>query len=567
MKKISNTLKSLALLTLILFVTIACDKDFTNIDSDIQGIKNFTTASQKFPVLSYSHKITDNTSGIQTRDLPGNLFGVYNDPNSTFGTTTASIVTQLRPTNFSPDFGDPPTDTSIPRINSVTLTVPYFASIESTDDDGDNTYKFDSIYGGFDPTASFKLSIYKSNYLLRDLDPNTNFEETQLYYSNQEDLFCSQIGELLYEDENFTPSIDEIKIQEVDENGDPVFEDDGTTPVIAERIPPSLRVELLSPTENFWEDLIIANQDNDVLSSVNNFNEFFRGLIFKVENTGNGGNMQMLNLSNTQASIVIDYNNQEEIDEGEDVRNITAYRLAFAGGINVNTINNDFMLPTAPNPILGDDNLYLKGGDGSMGVIELFNGTVDDEGTPVDAFTYFKNKEGRWLINEANLIFHVNQNEVNGNEPNRLLLYDLKNNTPILDYYLDGSTNTAAPTQSKIDHSEVLERDADENGIRYKFRLTEHINSLLIRDSTNVKLGLYVANNVNNAPTTPLDVRSATNARVQGVIYDQDDSTINSFFPSTSLLTPKSTVLYGSKPDIPEGNRVEFEIFYTETEN
>lgn len=560
MKKISNTLKSLALLTLIMFVTIACDKDFTNIDSDIQGIKNFTTNSQKFPVISYSHKITDNTNGIQTNGLPGNLLGVYNDPNSVYGATEAGIVAQISPTNFSPNFGENVT------LETVTLTVPYFASIESTDSNGNSTYKADSIFG--DPDSTFKLSIYRSNYLLRDLDPNTNFEENQIYYSGQEDIFCAQIGELLYQENNFKPSFEEIRIQEIDEDGDPVFEEDGTTPVIAERIPPSLRVELLNPGGNFWQNLIFANEENDVLSNSNNFNDFFRGLIFKVEaNAAQEGNMQMLNLTNSLASVVLDYTNQEEIDEGEDVRNPTAYRLAFGNGIRVNTINNDFVLPVAPNPLLGDDNLYLKGGDGSMAVIELFNGTVDDGGAPVDAFTYFKNKEDRWLINEANLVFYVDQSQVNGNEPNRLLLYDLKNNTPLLDYYLDGSTNTAEPTKSKIDHSEILERDDTGNGIKYKFRLTEHINSLLIRDSTNVKIGLYIANNVNNAPTTPLDRESSTNSRVEGVSYDTDDSTINSFFPSTSLLSPRSTVLHGSKLDIPEGKRIEFEIFYTETEN
>lgn len=119
MKKISNTLKSLALLTLILFVTIACDKDFSNLDSDIQGIKNFSTNSIKFPVVSYSQKITDNTTGIQANGLPGNLFGVYNDPNSVYGTTTAGIVAQITPTNFNPDFGEAPTDASISRIKSV----------------------------------------------------------------------------------------------------------------------------------------------------------------------------------------------------------------------------------------------------------------------------------------------------------------------------------------------------------------------------------------------------------------------------------------------------------------
>ena len=47
MKKTINTFKSLALLTLILTVTIACDKDFANIDSAIQGATNFNASSKK----------------------------------------------------------------------------------------------------------------------------------------------------------------------------------------------------------------------------------------------------------------------------------------------------------------------------------------------------------------------------------------------------------------------------------------------------------------------------------------------------------------------------------------
>ncbi len=552
MKKISNTIKSLALLAIVSLATIACDKDFANIDSNIQGIKNFETNSKKFPVVSYSQKISDNDDiGVQTNGLPGNLLGVYPDPNSIYGMTTASVVSQLTPTNFNADFG------TNPVLESVILTIPYFSSLIEKDSDGNSTYELDSIFGN--PEAVYNLSIYQSNYLLRDLDPASDFEDPQAYYSSQEDIFCSQLGQLLYEEDDFKPSNEEIRIPELDDNGDPVMDDDGN-PVYAERIVPSLRVDLNDSEfvpEHFWEDLIFANQDNDVLSNSNNFRNFFRGLIFKVEAIGTDGNMQMIDFSNSLAGVVLDYINDEEIEEGEeDIRNPTAYRLVF-NGVRANTINNDFTLPTIPDTVDGDDKLHLKGGDGSMAVIELFNGTtLDEDGLPVDAFTFFKNREGKWLINEANLIFYVNQDDVNDNEPDRLLLYDLKNNTPIIDYLLDGTTNTSEPTKSKTAHSEILERDDDDNGIKYKFRLTEHINGMLLRDSTNVKLGLYVAN----------DVNLITNSKVENTIDDQDDSTINTF-PTTSVLSLKSTVLHGSKPSIPEGNRVEFEIYYTETEN
>ena len=42
---------------------------------------------------------------------------------------------------------------------------------------------------------SFDIKVSRSNYFLRDLDPNTNFEERQRYFSNQD--FSSFIGEEL----------------------------------------------------------------------------------------------------------------------------------------------------------------------------------------------------------------------------------------------------------------------------------------------------------------------------------------------------------------------------------
>ena len=549
MKKTIKTLKALSILTLILLVTVSCDKDFTNIESDIQGAKNFATDSKKFPVVSYTKTFTPETIsgdadlvGVQTNDLPNNLLGVYKDPNSEFGTTTASVVTQILPSNYDPDFG------TNPVLESVVLNIPYFSTIESTNDEGNSIYTLDSIFGNSD--APFKLSIYKNNYLLRDLDPTTNFEQTQAYYSNQEQLFYGQEGELIYVEDNFTPNATEYL-----EYGN---EDDPEE--VTARYAPGLRFNLFDPedpADTFWQDLLFANQDTPQLSNSNNFTEFFRGLIFKVEQIGDDGNMIALNFSSSNAFILADYINDEEIEEGEeDIRNPTAFRFNFNGN-RVNTLNNTLNLPVIGNETEGDDNLYLKGGDGTMAVIDLFNGTVEDEeGNDVDALTYFEGKKDKWLINEVNLIFYVNQNLVEGDEPDRVILYDLKNNRPITDFYLDGSISTTDPLNSITNHSEVLDRDDNNNGIRYKFRLTEHINNIILRDSTNVKLGLFSVSNIN----------LIQQSKIQGITEDDDQSTLD-VVPSTTVLSPKGTILYGSKNTLPEGQRAEFEIFFTEPEN
>ena len=59
------------------------------------------------------------------------------------------------------------------------------------------------------------------------------------------------------------------------------------------------------------------------------------------------------------------------------------------------------------------------------------------------------------------------------NEPNRVYLYDLTNNRPIVDYYLD-ATNVTDPKKSKYVFSGIINKEEVTNGrgLIYKFRIT-----------------------------------------------------------------------------------------------
>ncbi|WP_160318789.1 DUF4270 domain-containing protein [Lacinutrix algicola] len=546
-----KSLKSVALLGLILVISTSCDNDFTNIESNIQGIKNFEATSKLFPFVTRTKTFTpfsggtNDAVGVKTNDLDGNLFGIYNSPTATYGATAASVTAQVAPLTYNPDFGD------VNRsVESIWLNIPYFSTLESTDDDGANTYQLDSIIG--QTNQKFKLYIYRSNYVLRDLDPNSNFQDPQCYYSNQGDLIETN-AELLYKDEEFEISNTEHTVEELV---------DGVSEV-TERIAPGIRINLLksNPTDidtnrTFWENIFFANQGNDVLSTKSNFKDFFRGIIIKVEEIDSAnpnGSLTYLNFNS--ANIIFDYTNQEEEDADEpyDSSNETIYTLQFTENI-VNTFKQINVVDDHDGD---EDNLYLKGIDGSMAVLELFSGNIENEdGDMVPTLDYFNSKKDKWLINEANLVFYVNQDLVGGDEPDRLTLYDLKNNLPIIDYFLDGSTNTAQPEFSKTAYSEMLTRDSDDNGVRYKIRLTQHITNILQSDSTNVKLGLFIANNVN----------SLSESKIQGINRDEDDTTID-MVPSTSVLSPKGTILHGYNDNVDTPLRAEFEIFYTEPEN
>ncbi|MDA0178124.1 DUF4270 domain-containing protein [Mesoflavibacter profundi] len=531
-KHILKVVKPLTFLLVFGTLLIGCDDDYLRIESDISGTQNFSTNKKDFPFLSYTKK----SNPVQTNGLPSNLLGVYKDPN--YGSTTASIITQILPTDLTPDFGD------TPQVESVKLYIPFFSEVESTDDAGNSTYTIDSTYGN--ASAPYKLSIYRSNYLLRDLDPATDFEEEQAYYSNIFDNIDidTQTLELLYENDQFTPNFEQIHI--LDEDGE-----------IETRLAPGIRVDLtdFEADINYWQDLLIPNEDNEVLSNVSSFNNFFRGLIFKVEAIApdNDGSMQMLNLLNSNANITVAYKYDDPDEDDASITLDGAYSFSFTG-IKANHFENlDFNI-TDGDATNGDSNLYLKGLDGSMSIINLFNGDVEDEfGDNVNALEYFKSKKDKWLINEANLTFYVDQNLTIDNEPERVVLYDLKNNLPIIDYYFDGTDNFINPVNSKVIYSDRLTRDDNNKGVKYKIRLTEHLNNILLNDSTNVNLGLFVSTNVNNVLVSKI-----SNTTNQDILQS---------VPRTSILSPEGTILHGSNTNVQEDLRAKFEIYYTETEN
>ncbi|MDX1470000.1 MAG: DUF4270 family protein, partial [Flavobacteriaceae bacterium] len=170
----------------------------------------------------------------------------------------------------------------------------------------------------------------------------------------------------------------------------------------------------------------------------------------------------------------------------------------------------------------------------------------------------FTDEEGKFvkakrLVNEANLVFYVDQTIVDGNEPERIYIYDLKNNIPLVDFVNEPS-NTVFVNDSRTGHLGRLQREGGEPdgaGIKYKIRITDHINSILLRDSTNVKLGLSVSANINLEFNNP----------PREVLGEDETAT----FPISAVLSPRSTVLYGNRAADPS-KRVYLEIFYTEPE-
>ena len=408
----------------------------------------------------------------------------------------------------------------------------------------------DSVFGN----SPMKFSIYRNNYFLRDYDPATNLEEQQYYYSNSNATidFDSNSTDLIYENPAFIPNPSEIILTEYNEETE---EDEETG-----RIAPAIREVL--PKE-YWEELLIYSQELQGFSNSNSFKEFYRGLYFKIEplDGSDEGSMMLFSFPNSTSTsvpnITVYYSNiystttDENGSETTERRNYE-YRLNFVGN-KVNVIENNFDSPLVDGDSQnGDETLFLKGIEGSMGIINLFpdpNSATEEN----EALNDFKQSFENRLINEANLIFYVDKDIVgDSNEPDRLYLYDLKNDTYLIDYLIDPTSNTSTPLFSRIIFSKILERDEDEHGVKYKFRITEHLNNILLRDSTNLDLGLVVSTNVNSIDALGLE--------------GADDASTVKSIPLGAFLSPKGTALYGSNINVPEDKRVKLEIFYSENE-
>jgi len=565
MKTSKNILRNISLLTIILIGFISCEKDFASIDSDVvnsDNATNFSTTFMKFPTRTYNKKVTP----FQTNGLPSNLLGYYND--LVYGGSTVNFVGQMTPASFNPNLGENVV------IDSVVLTIPYYSRQTEIDENGNSTYELDSIFG----SESIKLSVYKNNYFLRNFNPDDEFDSTQKYFSNGTSSSSDMIndseleGQLLYQDDEFLPDPNEIRFTTVqlDENGDPVLDEEGdTTYVVTQRLSPSIRVKLDNPNDTFWQELIFDKEGEPELSNQNNFVNHFRGLYLKAEATGSDGTMMLLNLSTSASSLTIYYTSDVETTDDTDTdteaeTETGTFVMNFSGN-GVSLYDNNFISIPDGDPVNGDENLYLKGGEGSMAIVELFKGTVEDEtGTEVDAFDYFKNSfredngDGTFtqkrLINEAYLEFYVNQDLMQGEEPDRIYLFNPTEETALVDYFLDQSVSNTQ-INAKILHLEPLSRVNDEpdgEGIKYKIRITEHLNNIIVRDSTNVKLGLVVTSNVN----------TITNFSTKN---ENDEDGVNQL-PAGALLSHRGTVLYGSNSPN-EAKKVKLTIYYTEPDN
>lgn len=502
----------------------ACDNELNTIGSDILGADqlNDRIKMQEFDVVAFNELL----GPVQTNNFSSMPFGVYND--FLFGRTEYSFVTQVNLVAPDPDFGDNIV------LDSVVLQIPYFSTPTGVDGEA-TTYSLDSLYG----TMDNGIEIYENKYFLSSFDVN-DLTNPAVYFSDLKPSIESNQGALLYADTNFFPS--ELESVELNEAGE-----------VISRSAPRFRQRLDDTPARiaYWKSLIIDQEGQPSLQSASNFQDYFRGLYFKLQGFTGNGNLIHFNIEEADIKLYIssDYEDINDLDNDPSTTITTiksVVTLDFQGN-KVGFIDNQFEpsiisdIQAANDDVNGEERIYLKGGAGSVGLLDLFGPDVDMNGE-ADALTEIIAND--WIINDASLTFYVDQNAVaeGSTEPERIILYNFDDSAVLIDYVLDGSSTKG----NHLGPIETIENIDGSTSRRYKIKLTDHIADVINGESENVRLGLAVTQNVN-------------------LLSDSEVKNANlvSNIQTGSAISHKGTILHGNLSSDSD-KRLRLEIYYTE---
>jgi hypothetical protein len=532
-------LKNIFFALAILAAVVACDNDYDLLGSDVvDGDIHNTLNAYNGQVTAYDRKI----GAVQTNSLTTNLLGSYK---SVFGRTTASYVTQVQLASTAPSFTENIT------IDSVWVYVPYASTqtgseTNTTTKETDNLYKINSQYGK--STDKFRLRITENNYFIRGTEAASGSVNTQNYYSDEAAMFAANQGQQLLDTEMSFSNL-EIKRRASYKN-----DADSTKTVIAERLAPGIFYYLDTA---FFKNKVLDPSKAAQLSTNAAFADYFRGLSFWAEPIGDNSTMLSPNFASGYIKVIYNqdvFSNGAPVFEKDANGNDTTTRkrshLTMTINLKGNHVNffttednTDYLTGvTTSDATNGDDRIYLRGGAGSMAVLNIFSQTQIDDLKKVNA-----------LINEAHIRFKVDFKQNDGitaipydSIPSRIYLYDLTNKRPLYDYSTDGTT--ASNTKG---NKYVYNGIYNKNDSTYTIHLTNHITNIVRHDSTNVKLGLVLTD----------DITVNTNQPIKTPFTE--DATAVKVIPTANVITPLGVKLYGSSPAVEEKKRLKFEIFYT----
>jgi len=501
-----NKRNGLIILLVAVMLNISCKKDFTTIGNNMIDKPLFKgKLYQDGLVRIYDQRVdkvmSTGSAGIAGSNLPVASLGIYEDEK--FGTLTADIISDILPDplKFKKPFGDNV------KLLGAKLIIPYFSHTKTENDE--TIYLLDSIFGH----NSFEIKVFEQTYLLPSFDPDTNLENRRHYYSDFD--FNPFKSTMIADTTDFEISTLPYITYQREEDGTFKLDDDGQK-IIKDSLGPHILIKM---DTTFFRQKIFDHSGEDVLSNIDRFKDYFRGIYIEAISDDNEGLLMQLPFN--QAEILVQYteeqtddNDTPDDDSDDTVKTIYKELHMKLGNTIVNRYNNNLSsyAQTALNNsdlVNGDEDIVLKGDAGSEAVIQLFN-----EQQLRDL------RSNDWLINRAEIYFYVDKTATDEmlSQANRLFLYDYDNQNFLAD--LNAPENI--PDNDYKEYNGKLETDKD-GQTYYKFGITRHIRNVIKRDSTNVKLGLRVTNDVH----IPL--------KIKDIFRDPD------------AYNPKGVILYGNQ--------------------
>lgn len=454
----------LGVIILFIITVISCEKDFTDIATNVVKNTKFDTKDTIIEVVVTNKPITYvRADGLSIGGTLGQyLLGVYNNPN--YEKIEASIISQLtldsKVNETDKTYG---ADTTVvTTIDTVFLKFPYQATLKSGTT---SEYTLDSVIG--DKTKPFDLNVYMTDTYMNNLNPN---DPSKINVYNSDNSYNVIPGELNAQiNYQFKPNaLDTMMVYKRRLSNGSVYKTD--TLKLTNNIP-FARIPL---DETKIKQLFVDNYGTSNFDSQDALNNYIKGLY--IEAKGNEGSLVGFNISTTatnlKPSVEIRYT-KTVLKGGTEVIDTLVKSNSFYLS-NFSTSLYKMTERIYPN----NKNIIIQGTAGNMAQVRVLDN---------NQINLLKNKN--WLINDASLTFYVNQDIVKQDTlqtPYKLLLYkdgnikahlkDLKTEGPIV------FNGNLVVNEKKPDY--------------YTFRITDFISDLLNgKSSDNPLLGLKVYNN------------------------------------------------------------------------
>ncbi len=477
----------------------SCDKDFNAVGSDILDPNVYEYNSYTDASIIVTPK---ETKAVETSNLPINTIGVFKHP--VFGEIDNSFVTQVELTEENPTFG------INPKIENVTLSIPYSRTLQTSGE-----YEC-QIYGA--DTESIDLKIYESGYFIDDLSSD-RLSQNRIYSDQEYKISNKKLGDPLNQssvpaqNKAFVPSksiidtVDFVTSQKV-------------------QLTPRLFIDL---NKDFFQNKIFKASKEKLFNN-NVFKDYFRGLFFKTSLTS-AGSGRLMNLDFSKGQILINYKvNASATDTVTKVKKQMILKLAGNTAAFFNTV-------TAPS---FENRMVLKGGYGRVAQIELFKGQIDEL------------RAKKWLINEANLTFYVDEDKMEGSvgvEPKRIYIYNIETGAVVADYITDVTTSFNTKENKSIFDGRA-QLNTSSRVTKYKVRITKQVNDIINSESldnniTSLKLGVALTDDI--------------------TVFSAHKNALQEFYvPVSSVFSPFGTILYNENPNNGD-KKLKLEIFYSTT--